>query len=210
MRIATDFAENGTLYYAHFNGFFRETSKAAYDDETDKPVNEGGESFGIPLAFAWRIWIALVDAAIRLKKANIIHLDLHPDNIFFSPDDADNEVMGRWGFKPQAGDFGWAMPINSSRSHNPSDFDIGAPRLRTPEQHLTDPPLLGLPNDKITGRTSVFQIAVMMHTFLNNGVLAFPGIVGRTAASAAEDNEDPFWPHLKVPDQEVKRVRKIL
>lgn len=162
------------------------------------PTDEDAESLKIPLAFAWRIWIALVDAAIHLRNANLVHLDLHVGNFFFSTDDVD--TMGGWGFRPQAADFGCSMPITSFRFDNPSDFDIGASRLWTPEQEPTVPPLFDPPNDKINGKTSVFQIAIVMGSLLNNGSLTRPDIEGQSSEELDDENEAPFWPTLYTPE----------
>lgn len=143
----------------------------------------------LPHGFLWRLWIALVDAAIHMHEVNIIQLDLHLSIVFFSLVE-DDEIMDGWGFKPQVGDFGWALSTNPTRFDNPTDFDLGATRMLAPEQHLTCPPLLQDPEDKVSENTSVFHIAIIIHQFLNGLDLAH---VPRPGPEPGGDH--PFWPY---------------
>lgn len=209
LRIATDYAEGGDMFKLgeqfrlgnpvpvsgtgtganrfsvnHANMKLKSTPKSNM-----KYPDAPKEYAALPHGFVWRLWIALVDAAIHMHEADVIHLDFHLSNVFFNPVE-DDEIMDGWGFKPQVNDFGWALPTNSTRFENPADFDLGATRLGAPEQHLTCPPLLRDPNDKVSEKTSVFHIAVIIHQFLNGFDVAHVPRPG-----PEPDGNDPLWPY---------------
>jgi serine/threonine protein kinase len=152
----------------------------------------------IPLHFAWRFYDAIVEAAIHMHRVHVFHGDLKLENVLVGKEDKEKKEMGGWGIKPLISDFGQALPTNFDGFINPDEFgERGTPRIFAPEQHITFPPLIQLPNGERTHigeKTTVFQIGVMMHQLVHD--LAMPRIPNRKEEMTQDGRlDESVWPY---------------
>lgn len=111
-RLTTDFADGGDVqsliskFKAGRGGTYRNTEK-------------------MPIAYAWKFFVALVEASIYIHSHDVVHRDLKLDNIFLKIDEDGKTPMGSWRLCPTVGDFGSAMPVTPGIAgfRNPEDFD---------------------------------------------------------------------------------------
>lgn len=159
----------------------------------------------IPVGFAWRVFLVLVKAAIRIHAYGIIHRDLKPENILLidnafvhvdgegtETEVAETKEMKGWNLKPVIGDFGSARPVEREGFSNPDDFDMkGHPPYFAPEELRTEPAMFN-PAKKIDEKTTVFHLGCCMHQFLHGGKL--PRVQAKKPGELLNPPE-PVWRH---------------
>lgn len=135
-RLITAFAPSGDTF-----DFVTQFQIPASSEETYKTVEK------IPHAYAWRFFLALVDAAIHISHCGVVHRDLTLENIFLLDEtdghnNPETAKMNQWCLRPQIGDFSSAMPIDPVILvvRNPEDFDgVGRYSHMAPEEYTTKP-----------------------------------------------------------------------
>lgn len=155
-RITMDYAEGGDLF-----GFME---KFVLDER--HPVGttyRDADHPKIPCAFAWKLFDALVQAAIHIHVHDIVHRDIKLNNVFFTAETGDE--MGGWKVKPVLADFGMALPVECQINGvtNPIDFRRAVEDSNinlAPEEYALDEPLL--PHAKIDEKTTVFALGYML------------------------------------------------
>ncbi|KAE9972719.1 hypothetical protein EG327_009420 [Venturia inaequalis] len=159
----------------------------------------------IPVAFAWRVFLALIQAAIHIHAHGIIHRDLKPENILLmnnefvrinqdgeAEEPTEAKEMEGWNLKPVIGDFGSARPMEREGFNNPDDFDMkGHPPYFAPEELRTEPAVFGHAK-KINEKTTVFHLGCCMHQFLHGGKLPR---VDANKKTGPLNPPEPVWRH---------------
>lgn len=159
----------------------------------------------IPVTFAWRVFLALIQAAIHIHAHGIIHRDLKPENILLMDNafvrvgaEGEEEVlpeaeeMEGWNLKPVIGDFGSARPVERQGFNNPDDFDTkGHAPYFAPEELRTEPAMFTAAK-KIDEKTTVFHLGCCLHQFLHGGKL--PRVDTKEPDKLPKPPE-PFWRH---------------
>jgi serine/threonine protein kinase len=142
----------------------------------------------IPERFIWRVFEALVKAAISMESGTrdysesgrkdggdsnwvrIVHRDIKPANIVFGLGAA-QQLEGKWPI-PLLNDFGSAVELRSEWD-NPADFaarEFATYLYRAPEQQ----PCLGEATTQLGWQTNVYGIGVTIYALMNGRAAGFP------------------------------------
>ena len=140
--------------------------------------NPGKYGYARNLDMVLKIWTDLVTGLYYCEKNGILHLDIKPDNIFYT---GPNKNL----FK--LGDFG--VSIRSENGKGSVGMEVGTPAYMSPEIHF------GRGGDV---RSDLYSLALVVYELLNGGHLPFMG-ANPTGAQYEEAVERRFQRGQEIP-----------
>ena len=121
---------------------------------------EGGR---VPLDQALEITRQIGSALHAAHRANVVHRDLKPDNIFLVPTEADSPVR----FQVKVLDFGISKIRGALNSQTRDNAVFGTPQYMSPEQAYGK-------NSSVDARSDIWSLGVIVYEMLT-GTRAFDG-----------------------------------
>ncbi|KAF2432263.1 kinase-like protein [Tothia fuscella] len=128
------------------------------EHQTEYKIVEFGR---IPIRYALELFRDLARGGLHMANRKTVHLDIKPENIFLTSCE-----HSEWGFRPVIGDFGIAMPTETSQFDNPRGYRYhGTLAFLAPEQTYRLHRKVHHPMDE---RTNVFAIGATVFSIVAN------------------------------------------
>ncbi|KEQ92656.1 hypothetical protein AUEXF2481DRAFT_7398 [Aureobasidium subglaciale EXF-2481] len=117
------------------------------------------ENFPYHEGFVWMMFEALAKCAVAMERANFVHGDMAPSNIFL--DENNSNRFKIWPL-PKLADFGSSRYIDPATKDRSAGLNESIQELHAPPELMSIPEGWEMPGLEVTHRTNIWQIGMII------------------------------------------------